>query len=395
MNASALDRELTAKEDDAGASTGPGRSGVLPIAAWVVLCGLLPLVAVWYSVGDVVLGDAQAADFRFAYYPAAEAVLDGGALYPEEGLVQRGADGLIVDYVYPPLTAMLVTPLTVLSVSYAEAVFVLLLLLVSFATLAVLGVRDWRCYGLALLWLPVTDGISTGNMSIVLAFAAALAWRLRDRPLGVGASVGLSLGLKILLWPLVAWLAGTRRLAAAWWSIAVGLVAALGSWAIVGFEGIADYPDLARSAGERQDQLGYTVYALGLDLGLASTPARALWLALAVSLLAATLVAGRRGHDQRAFVLALATAIAFSPVVWLHYFSILLVVVAIAQPRLGALWFVGLPLHVVVTTRVYNGSTFQTATVLLLEALVVVLALRRLERVPSRAPVSSPAAARS
>jgi hypothetical protein len=363
--------------------------------AWVVLCGLLPLVAVWYSVGDVVLGDAQAADFRFAYYPAAEAVVDGGHLYPEEGLVERGADGLIVDYVYPPLTAMLATPLAMLSVSGAEALFVLVLLLVSMATLAVLGVRDWRCYGLALLWLPVTDGISTGNMSIVLGLAAALAWRLRDRPLGAGASVGLSIALKVLLWPLVGWLAATRRLAAAWWSIAIAVAAVLGSWAVLGFDGLAGYPDLARAAGERQDHLGYTVYALALDLGLTSTLARVLWLALAISLLAASLVAGRRGHDRRAFVLALAAAIAFSPVVWLHYFSILIVVVAVAQPHLGALWFVGLPLHVVVTTRVYNGSTFQTATVLLLTALVFVLALRRLEREPTRVAVSSPAAARS
>jgi len=365
------------------------------MAAWVVLCGLLPLMAVWYSVGDVVLGDAQAVDFRFAYYPAAEAVVGRGELYPQGGLVPQGADGLIVDYVYPPLTAILVAPLTVVTVSTAEAVFVLVLLLVSFATLAVLGVRDWRCYGLALLWLPVTDGISTGNMSIVLAFGAALAWRLRDRPLGTGASIGLSLGLKILLWPLVAWLAGTRRLAAAWWSIAIGVAATLGSWAVVGFEGLGDYPHLARSAGDTPDPLGYTAYALGLDLGLGSALARALWLALAVSLLVATVAAGRRGHDRRAFVLALATAIAFSPVVWLHYFAILLVAVAIAQPRLGLLWFVGLPLQVVVTTRVYNGSTFQTAAVLLLEALVVALALRRLEREPRQALVSSPAAARS
>jgi alpha-1,2-mannosyltransferase len=365
------------------------------MAAWVVLCGLLPLVAVWYSVGNVVLGDAQAVDFRIAYYPAAEAVLDRGELYPQDGLVPQGDDGLIVDYVYPPLTAVLVAPLTVVRVSGAESVFVLLLVLFTFATLAVLGVHDWRCYGLALLWLPVTDGISTGNMSVVLAFAAALAWRLRDRPLGVGASIGVSLGMKILLWPLVAWLAGTRRLAAAWRSVAIGVAAAIGSWAVVGFEGLGDYPDLARSAGDKQDHLGYTVYALGLDLGLTSVLARALWLALAVSLLAATVVAGRRGHDRRAFVLALATTIAFSPVVWLHYFSLLLVAVAIAQPRLGALWFVGLPLQVVVTTRVYNGSTFQTAAVLVLAALVVVLALRRLDREPRQVALSSPAAARS
>jgi alpha-1,2-mannosyltransferase len=350
------------------------------------------LVALWYSVGDVVLGVGQATDFRFAYYPAAAAILEGGEFYPVDGLVPRGADGLIVDYVYPPLSALLTVPWTVLPLGAAEAGFVLFLVLASVGTLAVLGVRDWRCYGAAFLWLPLADGLSTGNVSVLLALAAAVAWRFRDRPLPAGASVAIGVATKVLLWPLVFWLAATRRVSAAAWSVALALAVTLASWAVVGFRGLSEYPDLAREVSERQDHLGYTVYALAFDLGAPSPLARGLWLGLGAALLAGTILAGRHGEDRRAFMLALAAAIALSPVVWLHYFSLLLVVVAVTQPVLGPLWFVALPLQVVVTTRVFNGSTFQTAFVLATAALVFALALRRDAEDAGAVLLSSPAA---
>ena len=59
-------------------------------------------------------------------------------------------------------------------------------------------------------------------------------------------------------------------------------------------------------------------------------------------LLAAVVVLARRGDERRAFVVAVAAALACSPIVWLHYFALLLVVVAVAEPRLGLLWFVPL-----------------------------------------------------
>ena len=65
-------------------------------------------------------------------------------------------------------------PLTLLPVGLAESLFQFFLVGVFVATLWVLGVRDWRCYGLGFLWPPVTDGILTGNLSLLLAFAAAL-----------------------------------------------------------------------------------------------------------------------------------------------------------------------------------------------------------------------------
>lgn len=349
---------------------------ILKQAFWIFVCGLLPLVALYYALSPVVFGDRQAADFHFNYYYAAEAIRAGQDFYPTHDFVVRGPDDLIIDYVYPPLVAIATVPWTLMPVGLAESIFQFLLVAAFVGTLAVLGVRDWRCYGLAFLWPPVTDAITTGNITILLGLAAAVAWRYRDRPLAAGASVGISIAAKIFLWPLTIWLAATRRVTAAVWSVAIGVAALLVSWAAVGFRGLTEYPDLARRLSERMDERGYTVYALGVDVGLAPGLARVLWLALAVALLVASVVLGRRGDDRRAFVLALTAAIAVSPIVWLHYFALLLVIVAVVQPRLGPIWFIGLPLQVFVTTGVYNGSTLQTVAVLAAAAVTVALALR-------------------
>jgi hypothetical protein len=357
---------------------------------WILLCGALPALALYYAIAPNAFGDSQAADFHFNYYYAAEAIRAGENFYPSVEFVVRGPDDLIIDYVYPPLVALLTVPWTVLPVGLAEVLFQLLLVAVFVGTLALLGVRDWRCYGLAFLWPPVTDAVATGNISILLGFAAAVVWVYRDRARVAGAALGLSIAAKVFLWPLVAWLGATGRARAVLWSVAVFVSTLLVSWALVGFRGLGEYPDLVRRLTDRMDERAYTVYALGVDLGLPGDVAWALWACVAIAVLAASVVLARRGAEQPAFVLALVAAIALSPIVWLHYFALLLVCVAISRPRLAPVWFVGIPLQIVVSTGVYNGSTFQTAAVLGLVALTVALTLTpsawRLERLGRYAP---------
>jgi Glycosyltransferase family 87 len=344
-------------------------------AFWILLCGALPLLALYFAIAPNVLGDSQAADFHFNYYYAAEAIRAGENFYPPADFVVRGPGDLIIDYVYPPLVALLTVPWTVLPVGLAEVLFQFLLVAVFVATLALLGVRDWRCYGLAFLWPPVTDAIATGNISILLGLAAAVVWVYRDRARLAGAALGVSVAAKVFLWPLTVWLAATGRARAALWSVGVAAATLFVSWAVVGFRGITDYPDLVRRLTDRMDERSYSVYALAVDVGVPAGVAWALWLATALAVLGACVVVARRGDERRAFVLALAAAIAFSPIVWLHYFALLLVAVAIVQPRLAPIWFIGIPLQVVVDTGVYNGSTFQTAAVLVAAAGTIALAL--------------------
>ena len=358
------------------------------VVTTVVALAFLPVLAMTLIFVNVARG-GLVTDFEQAFYPAAEALLDGDDIYPEldDPVIAAGAA-----YVYPPLTAIATIPLTPLSVGVAGFVAMALLLATVLLTLYVLGVRDWRCYGLVLLWPPVISAIQTGNITIPLAFGAALSWRFRDHAWAGAASLGVSLAAKLILWPLLLWQAVTGRLRAAIASLALAVALVLASWAVIAFEGLRDYPDLLRRIQELEEAEGYTVYALAYDLGASSAVARALGLAVAVGLLLAVVVAGRRGEERRAFALAVAAALACSPIVWLHYFALLVITVAVAEPRLGAAWFV--PLAMYASTGTYNGTTLQTAVTVAAAALTVVLAVRpdraRIPLARAEAPGSLP-----
>ena len=76
--------------------------------------------------------------------------------------------------------------------------------------------------------------------------------------------------------------------------------------------------------------------------------ARILSLLVALAFLAAAAWVARderrtpRERDVATLTLCLAAALAASPIVWVHYFLLLLVPLALARPRLSPLWFVPL-----------------------------------------------------
>jgi hypothetical protein len=83
---------------------------------------------------------------------------------------------------------------------------------------------------------------------------------------------------------------------------------------------------------------GYTLMSLTQGLGLGRTSGYAVALALGVTCAMWCLAIGRRGRDSQALTLAIAIALLMTPLVWLHYFALFLVPVAIASPRLSRLW---------------------------------------------------------
>jgi hypothetical protein len=242
------------------------------------------------------------------------------------------------------------------------------------ATLWIVGVRDWRCYGVVLIWPPVISAIQTGNVTLWFALASAVAWRYRDRVLPASTAIGVTLAAKLFLWPLVVWLAATRRLRSAVVASAIGVGLLLLSWATIGFAGFFDYPDLLRRLEDTVGADSYTAYIVGLDVGLPSPVARALWLTLGLAVLASLVVIARRGDDRTAFVLAIVTALALTPIVWLHYFALLVVVVAVVEPRLRPVWFI--PLAMVVTPGSGQPSARETFATLVIVSLTIALALR-------------------
>jgi alpha-1,2-mannosyltransferase len=364
----------------------------------IVLCALLPLFAIVVMFHDAIATEGVAFDLR-VFYVAAEAALRGDTIYPPTD------DATLLDgraYVYPPLTAVAIAPLTMLPMEAAGLMVMVLLVVAACAIPLLLGVRDWRCVGMVLLWPPVISAIQTANVSIPLALAAALVWRYRDHVAKPGLALGVALAMKLVFWPLAIWLVVLRRYSAAVWAAVSSIALVLASWAVVAFDGFRDYPDLLRRLSDVMDDRGYSAYALLLDLGAPSTPARAVWMGVAVATLAGIVVVGRRGDARSSFILAIAASLAFTPVVWLHYFTLLLVVVALAQPRLGALWLV--PLAFFVTPGSGDPTPFQTSVTFATAALTIVLAYRasvarfgaeRTSDVVSRGGYVQPASAQS
>jgi hypothetical protein len=355
----------------------PSRPVSLPRVKWfgsIVFCGVLPVVAVIALFVTVVRDDSVAFDFR-PFYSAAESIMGGESPYPAADDPLTASAG---PYVYPPVGALATIPLTVLPREAAGLLVMAVLLAAALATLALLGVRDWRCHGIVLLWPPVLSAIQTGNVTLLLGLAAAVSWRFRDRMLPSGGTVGTTLGVKFLLWPLFVWLAATRRMASAAVACLVAGVLLLASWAAIGFAGLREYPDLLRRLEDTVGHDSYSVFIVGLDVGLPSPIARAVWLALGLGLLAAVLLLGRLGDERSAFILAIAAALALSPLVWLHYFALLAVVVALAQPRLGLVWF--LPLAMVMSPGSGNPTLFETLVVLGGASVTIALSLHAVRR---------------
>jgi hypothetical protein len=140
----------------------------------------------------------------------------------------------------------------------------------------------------------------------------------------------------------------TRRLRAGIAALAVALSLVIAAWAAIGFSDLVHYPTLLRRLSHDEATSSYSVVALGVRAHLPQTVATVISLLLAVALLAVAVRIGRdaarptRDRDIVTMTLALAAALAASPIVWVHYFLLLLVPLALSRPRLSPLWFVPL-----------------------------------------------------
>jgi hypothetical protein len=323
----------------------------------IALFAVLPVIVLLSFLVDAYGQGNLGIDLEQTLLPAARTIASGDSPYPGYG--------------YPPLVAFSLVPLTLLP--GPGIVFTALLVACIPASLWFLGVRDWRCYGAAFLWAPVLAAVQTGNVTILLLLGTAVCWRARDRWRTAAAAGGLAIAAKILCWPLVVWLAATRRVgaAAAAAGVAAGVTFVL--WGLLGFSGLTGYPSSLQHLSRSVSPESYTVKVLLLDFGADQTVARLAWVCLALAALAGTIVLGRRGDDRRSFALAVTAMIVATPIVWLHSFALLLAPVAILRPRLSVAWL--LPVLLVIGAGTGNGAPWQTAGVLGLSALTLVVAL--------------------
>jgi hypothetical protein len=297
-----------------------------PVA--VLILGVLPLVLVVGALTHWQREGTLAWDFHHELYPQAEAMLRGDDPYPSGDHDPRTG----TNWVWPPGAAALVAPLTLLPADAADVVVALLGLACFAAALLVVGVRDWRVFGAFALWPSVFIEPGLAHLTPFVCLVAAIAWRTRDSGLRPGLVVGIGVAVKLLVWPLVVWLAATGKKAAALAGVLVGAGSLV---LVVPFTGLHTYVDALLRLGPAFDQDSYTVFGLVVQAGGPDAAGRALTLALAVALLLGT-------WRYKSFALAIAAALAVSPIVWLDYFALAAVPLAVVRPRFSAVWLVPL-----------------------------------------------------
>ena len=220
-------------------------------------------------------------------------------------------------------------------------------------------------YGVVLLWPSVIEAVQTANASLPLTLLVAIMWRYRERAAGRRARARLRRRAEAVP------LAG-RDLARAVGRVrgrgGATVAAAASLLLLLPFTSIGDYVRLLRNLGETFEHDAYTPFALLADLGVPDGVARGATIGLGAGVLA---LAWRR----RSLGLALAAALVLSPIVWRHFFTLLIVPLALTYPRFAAVWLI--PIAMWIGDGTLNGAPWQNAGVLALAALTIVLCERR------------------
>lgn len=304
------------------------RAGRLRQLSSLLIFGLLPIVIMVSLVRQQGFGW----DFR-AFYLGGRDYFHGLSPYPSHSLA---ALAYKQGFVYPAPVAALFVPLAMLPYTLALAVWVALSVGAIAAALWLLGVRDWRCLGALFLTHPVEQSVRLGTLMPVLTLLLALLWKYRDRLWTAAALAAVLAVSKLFLFPLIFWLAVTRRLKTAAVAAAVAAAMCVLGWLPLHLSTIASYPGLLRSLAGYEQTFSYSLTSLAVGLGISAATATALAIAAAAGFLAWEVAA--RKNDFLAFRLAVAASFVLSPIIWGHYYVLLVVPLALSRPRLSALW---------------------------------------------------------
>ncbi len=294
----------------------------------LLLC-LLPVIVLILVARADIPGHNLGVDFRGELYPEARLVVHDHDPFPApDADLSHG-----INRIFPVPAALLVSPFTLLSVNAATLLFCALLVIALAATLRLLGVTDWRVYGVVLLWAPTISALQTANLTIILALLVAVAWRFRERRFVPGVAIGLAIALKLFLWPLALLLLVQRRFAAA---VVAGCLTLAGTLLVLPFVTLSDYVRLMQNMSDTFGPGSYDLNGLLIQSGVADA-GNARLVAYAAGLAVLALALARRSLGLTVFA-----SLMLSPIVWLHYFVLLVVPISLRWPRLATAWFIPL-----------------------------------------------------
>jgi hypothetical protein len=282
-------------------------------------------------------------DFR-AYFDAAQRLLTSGSPYQAETLAgpfRPGPGGL---YLYSPIPALLLVPLTALGVDGATLAWFIARLALFVAACALLPAsRSTRLavFGVAAVSVPFLYDLNLGNVSIVVTFLAVVGWRWLDRPIGAMA-IAASLFVRPTMALVGGWWLLRRRWRTLLWLVATGLVLIVASLPFVGLDGWQQYATVTSNLSEvtgvkTNADLASSALSLGVPGQLT------VWFLAGGYLLAvATILLSLRRDRVTSYVVAVMATLLLSPLLWLHYLTLLILPAALLAER-GHRWAVLLP----------------------------------------------------
>jgi alpha-1,2-mannosyltransferase len=285
------------------------------------------------TVGARLASGQYGSDFHGGIWTAAHAIAAGKSPYaPAIATVLQARH---TAFIPPPLMALVAVPLTVLPFSVAVLVWSALCAAGLWASLRLLGVRDRRLVMVVMCSYPFVASLIFGDPDGLFALLLAIAWRYRDRTAGPVAA-GVLIAAKLLAWPLVFWFVITRRPKAAITTVGTCLLAALASWALIGFDGLVSYPQLLSADAHAFASGSYSLFAAVTRAGGSTTAA------YAVAVIGAGLVlllTTRPGTETASagLVGACIAGLLVSPLVELSYLTPVFVALAIGSPRIGSM----------------------------------------------------------
>jgi hypothetical protein len=360
----------------------------------LALFGLVPLILTAWILAVVWMQEYEGTDFHRQFWIAGLRVLHGVSPYTfSTTRVEAG-----IGFPYPGVTAIFFAPFALLSPNASSALYAAVTIAAAMGTLRMLNVQDWRLYGFVLLLNPIASGWQTGNLTLPLVFGVATIWRYRDRRVISGLVTALIVSLKPFVWPMVLWLVATRRFAAAAYAAVFGAALNGIAWAVLGFDQIRLFLKTSSYFANLISQQAYGLISFAMGLHAGHRLGIGIAVAVSTLLFVACVVVGRRGRDYAALVLAVVLMLSASPIVWNHYFALLIVPLAIACPRLAPAWGLQLVLWL---CPVGGPFVWQRVLAVSVVALTAYLLLHRTEAstapvqgapLESREPLPAPAA---
>jgi hypothetical protein len=339
--------------------------------AGAVFLGVVPVCLLAFLIVDIGHHESDFATF----WQSGRDVLHGRSPYPQlQTLPRHTGPKSFAPFVYPPLAAVAMIPLSLLPYSVALYLFILVDLAAVALALRLLGVTDWRCYGAAYASAPVYAATGLGAISPLLLLGVAALWRYRNRAVVAGALVAGIATAKLFLWPLWLWLVRTRRFAAAAAAVVLSVAAVAGAWSAIGFTGAREYPALLGRLTSLVGPESYSPYALGRSVGLNGGTAQAVAYLIALGAIAGAALAF--SDSGRLLAAALAVSLIATPILWPHYLVLVFVPIAIARKSFSPLWL--LPLAFWVDSTAWSmGSATRIGGLLAIAAATLAAAVSR------------------